>query len=111
MIGKKVKQLRLEQGLSLTELAEKAGVAKSYLSSLEREVQSNPSIHFLEKICAVLGVQLETIIHDQTPAREQLDEEWIGLVREAMNSGISKEQFAEFLEYQKWRSKQNRTGE
>ncbi|KIL41899.1 transcriptional regulator [Gordoniibacillus kamchatkensis] len=110
MIGKKVKQLRLEQGLSLTELAEKAGVAKSYLSSIEREVQSNPSIHFLEKISAVLGVQLETIIHNQNPQpKEQLDEEWLSLVREAMESGISKEQFAEFLEYNKWRNKQKRS--
>jgi XRE family transcriptional regulator of biofilm formation len=111
MIGKKVKQLRLEQGLSITELAEKAGVAKSYLSSIERELQSNPSIHFLEKISAVLGVQPETFIHQQNQTRqpqEQLDEEWLGLVREAMESGISKEQFAEFLEYTKWRNNQKR---
>jgi XRE family transcriptional regulator of biofilm formation len=107
MIGKKVKQLRLEQGLTLTELAEKAGVAKSYLSSIEREVQSNPSIHFLEKISAVLGVQLETIIHNDYQPQEQLDEEWLSLVKEAMDSGISKDQFMEFLEYNKWRIKQN----
>ncbi|TBL72439.1 helix-turn-helix domain-containing protein [Paenibacillus thalictri] len=108
MIGRKVKKLRLEQGFTLTELAEKAGVAKSYLSSIEREVQSNPSIHFLEKISAVLGIPLETFIHNDGP-REQLDEEWLTLVREAMDSGISKEQFAEFLEYNKWRIKQKRS--
>lgn len=111
MIGKKVKQLRLEQGITLTELAEKAGVAKSYLSSIEREVQSNPSIHFLEKISTVLGVQPETFIHDQYRPQEQLDEEWLGLVREAMDSGVSKEQFVEFLEYNKWRNKQKRSDE
>lgn len=49
MIGKRVKQLRTERGLSLTELAEKAGVAKSYLSTIERDIQSNPSIHFSRK--------------------------------------------------------------
>ncbi len=97
MIGKKVKQLRLEQGFTLTELAEKAGVAKSYLSSIEREVQSNPSIQFLEKISAVLGVPLETFIQHHPHPHEQLDEEWLGLVREAMDSGISKEQFVEFF--------------
>lgn len=109
MIGKKVKQLRLEKGLTLTELADKAGVAKSYLSSIEREVQSNPSIHFLEKISAVLGVPLETFIHQQPQPHEQLDEEWLSLVREAMDSGISKEQFIEFLEYNKWRLRQKRS--
>lgn len=110
MIGKKVKQLRMEQGLTLTELADKAGVAKSYLSSIEREVQSNPSIHFLEKISAVLGVPLETFIHNQPmpQPQEQLDEGWLSLVREAMDSGISKEEFAEFLEYNKWRNRHKR---
>ena len=42
--------------MSMTELAEKAGVAKSYLSSLERNLQTNPSIQFLEKIAVVLDV-------------------------------------------------------
>jgi XRE family transcriptional regulator of biofilm formation len=111
MIGEKVKKLRLEQGYSLTELAEKAGVAKSYLSSIEREVQSNPSIQFLEKISAVLGVQLETIIHNQQQPEKQLDEEWLALAREAMDSGISKEQFVEFLEFNKWRNNQRRAKE
>jgi XRE family transcriptional regulator of biofilm formation len=104
MIGKKVKRLRMEQGLSISELAEKAGVAKSYLSSIERDIQTNPSIHFLEKISAVLGVPLETFLQNEIAAGEQLDEEWITLVREAMYSGVSKEQFTEFLEYNKWRN-------
>jgi XRE family transcriptional regulator of biofilm formation len=102
MIGKRVKELRLEKGLTLTELANQAGVAKSYLSSIERDKQSNPSIHFLEKICAVLGVPVESFLQDQK--KQELDEEWLGLVREAMASGVSKEQFLEFLEYQKWRN-------
>jgi XRE family transcriptional regulator of biofilm formation len=103
MLGKKVKQLRMDKGLSLSELAEKARVAKSYLSSIERDIQSNPSIHFLEKICIVLGVPIEFFLQDKPSSHEVLDEEWLGLVREAMSSGISKDQFSEFLEYNKWR--------
>ncbi|MCU6797371.1 MULTISPECIES: helix-turn-helix domain-containing protein [Paenibacillus] len=103
MLGKRVKQLRLEKGYSLTELADRAGVAKSYLSSIERDIQSNPSIQFLEKICAVLEVPMETFLHNKTTPQEELDEEWLKLVREAMASGISKEQFLEFLQYNKWR--------
>lgn len=109
MIGTIVKKLRLEQGYSLTEMAERAGVAKSYLSSIEREVQSNPSIHFLEKISTVLGVPLETFIQPEAQPHKQLDEEWLDLAREAMESGISKEQFAEFLEYNKWRIRQQQS--
>lgn len=104
MIGKRVKELRMERGLSLTELAERAGVAKSYLSSIERDIQSNPSIHFLEKICAVLDVPIETFLNVGKHPQHELDAEWLGLVREAMMSGISKEQFLEFLEYNKWRN-------
>lgn len=105
MIGKRVKELRLEKGLTISELAEKAGVAKSYLSSIERDIQSNPSIQFLEKICAVLNVPVETFLHDKQSPADGLDPEWMELVREAMASGISKEQFLEFLEYNKWRNK------
>jgi XRE family transcriptional regulator of biofilm formation len=108
MIGQKVKQLRLGQGLSLTELAEKAGVAKSYLSSMERDIRSNPSIHFLEKISSVLGVPLETFLQNETTPHEHLEDEWLVLVREAMASGISKEQFEEFVEYNKWRNNQQK---
>ncbi|PWA08267.1 transcriptional regulator [Pueribacillus theae] len=109
MIGEKVKKFRLERGLSLSELAERAGVAKSYLSSIERNIQSNPSIQFLEKIAAVLDITVESLLQEQdaNPDNEELDEEWAELVREAMESGVSKEQFREFLEFNRWRINQS----
>lgn len=107
MIGETVKRLRLEKGLSLSELAESAGVAKSYLSSIERNIQSNPSIQFLEKISSVLGVSVETLLNEnkeeKTAAEYDLDSAWVELVKEAMESGVSKEQFREYLEFNKWR--------
>ncbi|WP_066175953.1 helix-turn-helix domain-containing protein [Bacillus marinisedimentorum] len=106
MIGERVKRYRKERGLSLTELADRAGVAKSYLSSIERNIQSNPSIQFLEKISSVLGINVETLLLDEAnkeDAEENLDPEWAQLVQEAMESGVSKEQFREFLEFNKWR--------
>ena len=107
MIGERVKLLRKEKKMSLSELAEQAGVAKSYLSSLERNLQTNPSIQFLEKIAAVLNVPVDHLIHEQ-PNKEDLDSEWIKIVQEAMKSGVSKEQFREFLEFNKWRIDQNK---
>ncbi|NOU70912.1 helix-turn-helix domain-containing protein [Paenibacillus sp. LMG 31458] len=108
MIGKRVQQLRKEKGLSLTELAERAGVAKSYISSLERDIQKNPSIQFLEKIAAVLKVPVDRLIDDQeemaTNDRE-LDPEWYEIIKEAMTSGVDKQQFREFLDFNKWRMK------
>ncbi|WP_216829056.1 helix-turn-helix domain-containing protein [Alkalihalobacterium elongatum] len=110
MIGETVKKLRLEKGLSLSELAESAGVAKSYLSSIERNIQSNPSIQFLEKISSVLGVSVETLLNeskDRHNTEYDLDSAWIELVKEAMDSGVTKEQFREYLEFNKWRKNNN----
>lgn len=104
MIGQRIRQYRQERRLSLSELAEKAGIAKSYLSSIERSLQSNPSIQILEKLSDVLDVPVHVLLHGESennPA--ELDQDWEDLVREAMNSGISKDEFREFLEFNKWK--------
>ncbi|WP_134684449.1 helix-turn-helix domain-containing protein [Brevibacillus migulae] len=109
MIGNRIQRLRKEKGLSLSELAERAGVAKSYLSSIERGIQSNPSIQFLEKVSTVLGMTVESIIHEEPDIdKGEMDPEWLNLVQEAMASGVSKEQFREFLEFNKWRIKRDK---
>lgn len=108
MIGEKIKQLRQEKRMSISELAEKAGVAKSYLSSIERNLQSNPSIQFIEKISAVLGVSVNDLIsEDSVDTTAELDNDWMKIVQEAMESGVSKDQFREYLEFNKWRQKQD----
>lgn len=108
MIGERIKRLRQQRGISLTELSERAGVAKSYISSIERNLQYNPSIQFLEKIAVVLHVKIDYFIHDKTVEKSELDldTEWMQLVKDAMHSGVSKEQFKEFLEFNKWKSSQ-----
>jgi XRE family transcriptional regulator of biofilm formation len=107
MIGERIKMLRKRNGLSLTELSQRAGVAKSYLSSIERGLQQNPSIQFLEKVGVVLKVSVEEFLNNEQSELEvkHLDQEWADLVREAMASGVSKDQFKEFLEFNKWKSK------
>ncbi|WP_379969092.1 helix-turn-helix domain-containing protein [Ectobacillus sp. sgz5001026] len=108
MIGERIKRLRQQRGISLTELSERAGVAKSYISSIERNLQYNPSIQFLEKIAVVLRVKVDHLIQDKTVEKSELDldTEWMQLVQDAMQSGVSKEQFKEFLEFNKWKSNQ-----
>ncbi|MEQ2526704.1 helix-turn-helix domain-containing protein [Robertmurraya yapensis] len=107
MIGDRVKKLRQEKKMSLSELAEQAGVAKSYLSSLERNLQSNPSIQFLEKIAGVLRVPVDYLIHEHLND-DDLDSEWIKIVKEAMDSGVTKDQFREYLEFNKWKINQSK---
>ncbi|HLU23799.1 helix-turn-helix domain-containing protein [Lederbergia graminis] len=105
MIGERIREYRNINKMSLSELAEKAGVAKSYLSSIERNIQSNPSIQFLEKVAAVLNISVQTLLHGETDGNQDanLDSDWEDLVREAMSSGISKQEFREFLEFNKWK--------
>ncbi|KEZ50990.1 helix-turn-helix domain-containing protein [Metabacillus indicus] len=111
MIGERIRKYRKERGLSLSELADRAGVAKSYLSSIERNLQSNPSVQFLEKVSSVLGVSMNTLIlEDQSQNMKQanLDHDWANLVKEAMDSGVTKDQFREFLEFNRWKMNQEK---
>lgn len=65
MVGKQIKKYRIAQNLSLSELAKRADVSKSYLSSIERDIHTNPSIQFLGKIASVLGVSVETLLQGE----------------------------------------------
>ena len=107
MIGERIKKYRQERKLSMSELAERAGVAKSYLSSIERNLQSNPSVQFLEKVSSVLGVSVNTLLHDESSDTDKtLDPDWANLVKDAMESGVTKDQFKEWLEFNKWKASQ-----
>ncbi|WP_163531183.1 helix-turn-helix domain-containing protein [Halobacillus ihumii] len=107
MIGSRIQQIRKDRHMSLSELADRAGVAKSYLSSIERNLQTNPSVQFLEKISKELDISINYLLHGESSGKEEsLDDDWLDLVHEAMNSGISKEQFRDYLEFNKWKINQ-----
>jgi XRE family transcriptional regulator, master regulator for biofilm formation len=100
-IGQKIRQMREERGLSLTVLAARAGIAKSYLSNIERRVQSNPSMLFLEKVSRVFQVEVESLVTDVNVPLA-VDPDWVDLVQEAIEAGMSKEEFRTFIEYKKF---------
>jgi transcriptional regulator with XRE-family HTH domain len=56
-IGKRIRTVRQEKGLSLNELASKTGFAKSYLSQIEN-LKREPSISALSQVAHVLGVDV-----------------------------------------------------
>lgn len=96
MIGERVKKFRKEKNLSISELAVITGVAKSYISSIERNIKSNPSIHILEKIAEGLDVPLLSILCENETAGD-LDSEWLSLLKKAIDTGLTKDQFEEFI--------------
>ncbi|UZJ79384.1 helix-turn-helix domain-containing protein [Fictibacillus sp. KU28468] len=102
MIGDRIKRLRKERKMSISQLAEKAGIAKSYLSSIERNLKVNPSVQIIERIAQALGVPGQTLIYHEKHGR--LDEEWVSLVNQAIDSGITKEQFERYLHWERIRA-------
>lgn len=61
-IGNRIAQMRIEKGLSLSELAALATVSKSYLSTVEKGAGSRPGAAVLHKISEALGVTLADLI-------------------------------------------------
>lgn len=61
-IKKQIIKLRIEQGISQKELADKIGTKQSAISRLEND-DYNPSIDFLNKVANALGKKLEVRFH------------------------------------------------
>ena len=63
-IGKKIKQLRLQNDLTLEDLASRSELTKGFLSQLERNLTS-PSISTLEDILEALGTNLSEFFSEE----------------------------------------------
>ena len=65
----KIKELRMNKGMKQIDLAKEVGITKSYLSEIEND-KKNGSIEVINKIAAVLGVGVETLISSGTSKSE-----------------------------------------
>lgn len=111
MIGENIQHLRNRSGITLSELAERAGISKSYLSSIERNLKRNPSIQVMEKIAVVLKVDLKTLLKMDMDAekKQQLEKEWLDFVDELKRTGIDRRQVNEYkilIEFIRWHNEQ-----
>lgn len=110
MIGKNIYEYRMRRGLTLSELAERANISKSYLSNIERNINQNPSIQVIKKIAFVLNVDLKNLLNSDTYQEDYLpsDKEWIDFTNELKEYGIGKEELKEYktlIEFIKWQNK------
>ncbi len=64
-IGPRIRELRHERGLTLTELASEAGISASHLSRLERN-QAVPSFTVAASIASVVGVLPSDLIPQES---------------------------------------------
>ena len=63
-IGKKIRQLRLQNDLTLEDLASRSELTKGFLSQVERNL-TTPSIATLEDILEALGTNLSEFFHEE----------------------------------------------
>lgn len=61
-VGQRIANLRQIKGLSLPDLAERAGISKGYLSQLENEAEPNPSIGILARIADALDTTIADLL-------------------------------------------------
>lgn len=81
-IGKRIKQLRREKGLTLQELAARSGVSPGYISMLERGFKKSPTLEILKKLAKGLSVSLSEIIGEEI-AELEMDGKTRALLRVA----------------------------
>ncbi len=68
-IGKKIKKLRQEKGLTLQDLSEKTGLSKGLISQIENE-QVSPPISTLMKIANGLNVEISYFFEQDEPTEK-----------------------------------------
>ncbi|WP_147533169.1 helix-turn-helix domain-containing protein [Bacillus marasmi] len=107
MIGNIINELRKKKGLSLSELADRAKISKSYLSNIERNLNQNPSIQVMQKLANVLGVDLNSLLIRKKEEQDEVVnvEEWEEIVNEIKD--LEREQIKEFktiVDYIKWKN-------
>ena len=63
-LGKRVQQLREMQGLSRSELADRVGVHRGYITLIEQEQRENPTLEMLRKLAKGLGVSVAILAEE-----------------------------------------------
>jgi len=91
LFGENIRKIRKQKDLSINNLSEKSGVAQGYLSDLENNKLSNPTLETLNKIALALGVSLKDLVSEDAidinslDAKGLLDQEmmWAYLIKAA----------------------------
>ncbi len=66
VLGKKIRDIRIEKELTIKELAEKVDVSPSLLSQIERGL-ANPSLNTLRSMATHLNVPMFSFFEDESP--------------------------------------------
>jgi transcriptional regulator with XRE-family HTH domain len=79
LMAERVRQLRVQAGMTQAELAARAGVTVETIARLERVLRgrssanSNPSLETMERICGALGVEVADLLAPRSKLRPKDD--------------------------------------
>jgi XRE family transcriptional regulator, master regulator for biofilm formation len=109
VIGKLIYEYRKRKGITLSELAKRAKISKSYLSNIERNMNQNPSIQVVNRIATVLEVDMDTFFRTEklNDVPSGIEQELIDFAEELKETGIEKDQIKEYktlFEFIKWKN-------
>lgn len=86
--GEKLRQRRIEKGMTLESLAEKVGSKKAYIWQLENKTPAKPSGELLIRLARTLEISAEYLIDDVSPEPSPIQVQ-IALARGADSRGLS----------------------
>ena len=69
LIGQRIREYRLKEGLSQEELAHRAGMNAAHLGRIERG-EKNPTFESIEKIVDALGITFEELFNFDSSSKE-----------------------------------------
>jgi len=67
-IGRRLRRARLQSGLRLRDVAERAGCSESMLSRIEND-RAAPSLTSLHRLCKALSIHISTLLEEEQEAR------------------------------------------
>ncbi len=59
--GSMLRDRRTELAIGLTDMAERLGISAAYWSRIERDLESPPRDHLIERAAAILGLQMDDL--------------------------------------------------
>ncbi len=91
-IGERIKKIRLEQGITQTELGERLGIVKSAVCQVERGAETNLTIDRIRAFADALGCSVGYLIGEESTASEDKQTDFIEFRQAFKDITISRKQ-------------------
>lgn len=87
-LGKKVRELRKEQKMTISQLAEKTGISDNFMGNIERATDT-PSLETLVKIANALCVPIDELLYDDLVFHVDYTERHNDILSNEINKKVS----------------------